>query len=292
MSLPRYRFSGAVPALGLAQGVVAGTVVAVILGSIYGWLAAVALPGLMQASLAAALGAVVGYFTVMPMVLGNVRNPRVVTVTCTTVASIAHVCGWLLWISTELVNRGASVSLGLFTPSGALAMLSELNRRGTWALGAWASDPGRMTTGWLLAASWVAETVIVLGCAGWVGYRLSSSTPFCEPCGRWCWLRRGAVFRNGAPASVHNLLKSPPSDWVERLQALPPARTTDTNWLQVDLHECRRCGRPLALTVRLLTHALSPLVLWSRVSVRHGLLPAAAMAALKTGRRRHPSHSP
>jgi hypothetical protein len=239
-----YRLSGKVPGLALVLMLVFGAATGLVLGPIYS-VAVYYIPIIyFNFLLSLGLGLAVAWVVVQGAKLGKARNPWVVAGLSGVGALAALYAGWVFWVSAVV-----SWKFFIWRPDVLWQVMGRINEVGVWSIGHSYSSSGQSSSavsGLLLSFVWVGEAAIIVGFAGYIGWKVASDLLFCESCGRWVTHKKTYAF---APVSNYAALRAEVEEgsdkFLLRLRPLPPgaART------ELVVHTCGQCTDKALLTV-------------------------------------------
>lgn len=175
---PFYKHSGKFGIHGPVLALVAGAVLALLLGYAYAYLVRWIPFIYLNFLLTAGYGLAFGLSTAVFMKLGKVRNSPVAAACGLVVGLLACYGNWNAYVHTLVSDAPWVLSFDQISE-----VMKVLLKEGTWSLGRRSTEP---VTGFLLGTVWVAEAAIIVGASTLLGYSSVSRTPYCET--HECWL--------------------------------------------------------------------------------------------------------
>ena len=231
-----YKHSGRFNLGGVCVGVAVGIAASLILAYAYGrgliLITEVHFALFATMAFGAAVGAAAGY----GMVLGKVRNERVMYAAAAVVSCIALYVSWAVWVRDTLQNgRQEAISWTALAarPDALWHFIRVINQYGTWGI-----DKGSSTNGWALWIVWTVEAATIIGLALTVAKAVLNYRPFCEACTNWCG--RGTRIVLAPPNNLTQLKRTLESGDLKSLASLPPGNK-GADHLLADLNSCPHC---------------------------------------------------
>jgi len=242
-----YKHSGRFSLGGLAVGLVAGVTASLLLA--YAYARGIILIDEMHFACFATLafGALIGATAGYGLVLGKVRNDRVMYAVAGVASCLALYVSWAVWVE-EILRRShvktASWSTFAGSPASLWHLIRLINRYGTWGLGKVSA-----TTGWALWLVWSLEAATIIAVALRASKMVLSHRPFCEACSNWCG--RGTRVLLLIPGNLAQLKGQLESGDLQPLASLAPG-SKNANHLIVDLNSCQHCCQFHTLSLKTL----------------------------------------
>ena len=235
-----YRHSGRAPILGLVLIGIAGFVVTLVLGVIYGYLLYF-IPFIYLNFLI-----VLGYAYAISVVLswaarfGKIRNILLISLAALGFGLLAEYVGWVSWLAAIL---GSPVNLiGFFFPLEVIGFIQEVARQGAWTV--FDFTP----TGALLYLVWLGEAVAVIGGITYLTYSNFKRIPFCEESDAWAEKR--SILGTFAPLANNEQFKAAVSQGgFSAFNALKTLQAGQNRFTMLELFECDKCRNFFVLNV-------------------------------------------
>ncbi|MBN8614304.1 MAG: hypothetical protein J0L92_27135 [Deltaproteobacteria bacterium] len=244
-----YVSSGRTPIVGLAAGLGAGTLVALVLSVLYAY-GTLYIPIVqVEFLLTVAFGAAVGASTTGVMHRFHVRSRAVVVGTSLVLGTLAWAVSWLPWLYATMQRYGSGAgAIDVLDPTFVGVAIAQIYEHGTWGIGSSATSN---VSGAMLGAVWVCEAATIIGFSTGVSLSMTKGRVFCETCESWCtvsgdlarWdLDHGETLR---------------SSIVERgelsILSSTPAAVMIDRWLALKLGFCEQCGETNVLAIDSMT---------------------------------------
>ena len=98
-------------------------------------------------------------------------------------------------------------------------------------------------------AVWMAEALIIVGCATGIAYHFTSDQPFCEACDQWTKCEKG-IARLAIHETGYFALTELAQGKLAALSEFEPAEPEQYPHLRIDLNSCPQCNESNYVTIQ------------------------------------------
>jgi hypothetical protein len=228
--LTYYKPSGVAPPAGVILTTLAGCVLAVAAGALYGMVSAVIPLIYINVLLAGILGSLLGFAVSKGISAFHVRNVKCAAISAIIVFICAYVSHWFFYLATygttklsEVPAIFEMVSLLFENPGEAWEGIKFINGLG-WSITGSSGRGGMVVSGWMLWAVWAAEAFLI-GCLSISAPVNQANEPYSERRGMWmdavelpkpaAFIENTAAFKESLSRGDFGALMTP----IERLNA-------------------------------------------------------------------------
>ena len=244
-----YKESGRIGVGAIVIMILAGVLVALLLGFVYAY-AVFYIPFIyLNFILTFFYGAAVGFAVMWAGRVGKARNTLAISIFGVLMGVVAVYTQWVFWVHALTGSTEGIDATFLWSPANLWGFLNLVAENGVWSFG----RSGEPVKGVILWIVWAIEAGIIVFAAMWVS-RLGAGGVFCERCDRWA---------EDEPDLVHLELGDKTGEAIEHLvggsfESLKQLQRApdESAFFQIGACNCPQCKELNTLNAKVVVHQL------------------------------------